>query len=164
MPLLRNYAWKLCASRDCADDLAQTALLKAWSSRASFTAGTNLRAWVFTILRNEIYSHFRHESVEARWLCRCDKREVEGVAEPGAPDDRLAIGDAMRALDRIVSPMQRDTIIAVFLDGATYERVAALHKCPVGTAKSRANRGILKLRAWSNGMHGRTSPSPPLLP
>lgn len=153
-PALKNYARKICGSRDRAEDFVQAAFMKAWASRSSFSSGTNMRGWIFTILRNEIYSHFRRVRVESRWLRCFDGGEIQAVAEPAAAEHDLAITDALRALDTIITKKQRETILAVFLGGATYERVAALLKCPVGTVKSRANRGLMKLRAWSEDLNG----------
>ena len=59
IPFLRAFARSLCGNTDMADDLAQEALVKAWQSRSSFAAGTNLKAWLFTILRNQFYSDRR---------------------------------------------------------------------------------------------------------
>src|SRR5438105_11308614 len=59
MPFLDSFSHTLCRDRELAKDLAQEALCKAWQARASFRAGTNLKAWVFTIFRNLLYSHHR---------------------------------------------------------------------------------------------------------
>jgi RNA polymerase sigma-70 factor, ECF subfamily len=154
MPMMKNYAWKFCRSPERAEDLAQNALLKAWAARASFTPGTSLKAWTFTILRNEIYSHFRRAVLESRWFCEWDDRKIETVSAPEALElGSLKFRDAMRGLNSAVSPTQRDAIIAVYMYDMPYEQVAALQSCPVGTAKSRVHRGLAQLRAWNEGLH-----------
>ncbi len=82
IPNLRAFAVSLCGNADRADDLVQETLVKAWSNLASFTEGTNLTAWLFTILRNIHYSDFRKRRREApirtapspRGWCRCRRR------------------------------------------------------------------------------------------
>ena len=59
IPFLRAFSRSLCGDRELADDLAQEALAKAWQSRDTFRAGSNLKAWLFTILRNQFYSDRR---------------------------------------------------------------------------------------------------------
>jgi RNA polymerase sigma-70 factor, ECF subfamily len=68
LPTLRAFAFSLCSSLDRADDLVQETLLKAWQNLDKFEAGTNLRAWLFTILRNNYFSELRKR-----------RREVEDV-------------------------------------------------------------------------------------
>jgi len=67
VPFLRAFARSLCGSQEGADDLAQEALVKAWQSRDSFMPGTNLKAWLFTILRNQFYSDRRRAWRQAPW-------------------------------------------------------------------------------------------------
>ncbi|MBI1292867.1 RNA polymerase subunit sigma, partial [bacterium] len=66
LPNLRAFAVSLCGNPDRADDLVQDAILRAWGAQQSFTIGTNLRAWVFTILRNEFYSQMRKRGREVQ--------------------------------------------------------------------------------------------------
>ena len=65
-PMLRAFARSLCRQRELADDLVQEAMLRAWSSRHTFQPGSNLRAWLFTILRNQFYTAIRKRNVSIR--------------------------------------------------------------------------------------------------
>src|SRR5258708_7656611 len=67
IPFLRAFSRSLCGDRELADDLAQEALAKAWQSRDTFRAGSNLKAWLFTILRNQFYSDRRRASRQPPW-------------------------------------------------------------------------------------------------
>lgn len=150
MPLLKNYARKLCRSPDSADEIMQSTLLKAWAARSSFSIGTNLNAWVFTILRNEIYTHFRQTAVACRRQCEWTDNMIESVAPAeGFQLSGLTLRDAARALNTALTPHQRDAIIDVFVRNHSYEQVAAIQRCPVGTVKSRVGRGLVRLRGWN---------------
>jgi RNA polymerase sigma-70 factor (ECF subfamily) len=94
-PFLRAFARSLCGSHEGADDLAQEALVKAWQSRDSFLAGTNLKAWLFTILRNQFYSDRRRAWRQAPW----DQEAAEKI--PGGGQDQgwsAELSDTARAL------------------------------------------------------------------
>src|SRR3978361_475823 len=82
IPFLRAFARSLCGSQDGADDLAQETLVKAWQSRATFTPGTNLKAWLFTILRNQFYSDRRRAWRQTPW----DQEAAERL--PGTSQDQ----------------------------------------------------------------------------
>jgi len=73
VPHLRAFARSLCRNRTLAEDLTQEALARAWGARARFEAGSSLKAWVFTILRNEFYSHRRRAWREASWDAEKEK-------------------------------------------------------------------------------------------
>src|ERR1700681_4251358 len=75
---LRAFSFTLCRRRDLAEDMAQDALIKAWRSRSSYEPGTNLKAWLFTILRNEVLSHHRRAWRQMPW----DAEEGEKIAGP----------------------------------------------------------------------------------
>ena len=71
IPSLRSFARGLCGGREMADDLAQDAMMRAWAARTSFTPGTNFRAWMFMILRNQFYTTIRKNSrmkLFSNWL------------------------------------------------------------------------------------------------
>ena len=136
IPNLRAFAMSLCGDPTRADDLVQETLVKAWDHLASFQEGTNLKAWLFTILRNLYFSEHRKR-----------RREVEDV--DGHMTDRLAVHPAqpghmdmlefMEALDTLPSH-QREALILVGAEGFTYEEAAVIAGCAVGTVKSRVNR------------------------
>src|ERR1700755_2508308 len=83
IPFLRAFARSLCGNHDSADDLAQETLVKAWQSRATFIPGTNLKAWLFTILRNQFYSDRRRAWRQAPWDQEAAERIPGGGRGPG---------------------------------------------------------------------------------
>jgi RNA polymerase sigma-70 factor (ECF subfamily) len=136
IPHMRAFARSLCGRADLADDLAQDALLKAWNGRASYEPGTNLKAWVFTITRNQFYSDKRRswreaqldpDVAESRLLARSD------------PDSTLALDEVRRALAALPED-QREALILIGAGGLSYEEVAGMTGCAVGTVKSRVSR------------------------
>ncbi|MEF3046518.1 RNA polymerase sigma factor [Pseudotabrizicola sp. L79] len=141
IPALRAFAISLTRNVSEADDLVQETILKAWSNIEKFTVGTDLRAWLFTILRNTFFSSKRKT-----------KREVadpEGIhagslSEKPAHDGRLAFADFQRAFDQL-SAEHREVLILVGANGYSYEEAAGMMGVAVGTAKSRANRARARL-------------------
>ena len=141
VPNLRAFAISLCGDLDRADDLVQETLVKAWNNLSSFEQGTNLKAWLFTILRNTYFSE-----------CRKLRREVKD------PDGELAAKLSVRPeqhghMDMVdfnaalakLSDDQREALILVGAEGFSYEEVAAICGCAVGTVKSRVNRARVRL-------------------
>src|SRR5689334_24214235 len=136
VPYLRAFARSLSGRHEGADDLAQEALVKAWQSRDSFVPGTNLKAWLFTILRNQFYSDRRRAWRQAPW----DQDAAERI--PGGGQDQgwaAELSDTARAL-RVLTDEQREALILVGAGGFSYEDAAAICKCAVGTVKSRVAR------------------------
>jgi RNA polymerase sigma-70 factor (ECF subfamily) len=141
IPNMRAFAISLCGNRDRADDLVQEALVKAWNHLDSFQVGTNLKAWLFTILRNAYFSELRKT-----------KREVsdsEGliagrVAVPAEQHAHLDLKDLSNALGKLPVD-QREALILVGAEGFSYEDAATIAGCAVGTVKSRVNRARAKL-------------------
>ena len=136
IPFLRAFARSLTGNQEGADDLAQETLVKAWQSRATFIPGTNLKAWLFTILRNQFYSDRRRAWRQAPW----DQEAAERI--PGGGEDQIysaQLSDTARAL-RCLSDEQREALILVGAGGFSYEDAAAICKCAVGTVKSRVAR------------------------
>lgn len=136
MPNLRAFSRILCSGRAIAEDMAQEALAKAWRSRDSFEPGTNLKAWLFTIMRNEFYSYGRRAWREAHW----DEEKGENIAAPPSGQYwALELSDAARAL-RDLPAGQRDALILVGAGGFSYGETAEICGTPVGTIKSRVAR------------------------
>lgn len=136
IPFLRAFARSLCRNLDLAEDLAQDTLLKAWRSRNSYTPGTNLKAWLFTILRNEFYSNKRRAWRQIPW----DQDKAE--RRPDLEDRQSwssELTDTVRAL-YCIADEQREALILVAAGGFSYEEVAEICQCPVGTIKSRVCR------------------------
>jgi RNA polymerase sigma-70 factor (ECF subfamily) len=136
IPQLRAFARMLCGKRAIAEDMAQEALAKAWRARGSFVAGTNLKAWLFTILRNEVYSHARRAWREMPW----DEAEGNLIAAPAnEQESAMNLSDTARAL-RGLPDCQREALILIAAGGFSYEDAARVCGTPVGTVKSRVAR------------------------
>jgi len=147
IPFLRAFARSLCGNADMADDLAQETLVKAWQARATFSPGTNLKAWLFTILRNQFYSDRRRTWRQAPW----DQDAAENIA--GASNEQswsAELSDTVRALS-VLSDEQREALILVGAGGFSYEDAAAICNCAVGTVKSRVARARKSLIAILEG-------------
>ncbi|MBA4207911.1 MAG: RNA polymerase subunit sigma [Parvibaculum sp.] len=136
LPALRAYGLSLTKSPADADDLVQETLLKALANVHRFQRGTNLRAWLFTIERNTFYSEYRRR-----------KREMPSEADPsdiigsdGAQEWSVELDDVKGALAALPCD-QRDAVVLVGGIGLSYEEAASICECPLGTIKSRVNRG-----------------------
>lgn len=146
IPYLRAFARSLCGRPEMADDLAQETLVKAWQARASFEQGTNLKAWLFTILRNQFYSDRRRSWRQTAW----DQEKAERIPGNTDPDWSAQLSDTVRALSRL-SDEQREALILVGAGGFSYEDAAAICGCAVGTVKSRVARARKALIAILEG-------------
>lgn len=146
IPFLRAFARSLCGNQTLADDLAQEALTKAWKSRASYTLGTNLKAWLFMILRNEFYSGQRRAWRHAPW----DQEAAERRHVDESQLVTLELSDTVRAL-RQLQPAYREALILVAAGGFTYEEAAEICQCAVGTVKSRVCRARRQLAVILDG-------------
>jgi len=147
IPFLRAFARSLCGNPEMADDLAQETLVKAWQAREMFAPGTNLKAWLFTILRNQFYSDRRRAWRQAPW----DQDAAERI--PGSSGEQTwaaELSDTARALTSL-SDEQREALILVGAGGFSYEDAAAICHCAVGTVKSRVARARKTLIAILEG-------------
>ncbi|KEP70345.1 RNA polymerase sigma factor [Thioclava sp. BHET1] len=138
---LRAFALSLTRNGAAADDLVQDTIVKAWSNIEKFERGTNLRAWLFTILRNTFYSDRRKRKRE---VPDPDGIHAAALFEKPAHDGRLAMGDFVRAFDQL-SPEHREVLTLVGASGFSYEEAAGMMNVAVGTVKSRANRARARL-------------------
>lgn len=142
IPGLRAFAVSLAQNADKADDLVQETLVKAWDKHESFQPGTNLKAWLFTILRNEFYSQMRKRGREVQ--------DSEGVmtgrlAVHPAQQGMLDLQDFRAALEQLPED-QREAIILIGASGFSYEEAAEICNCAVGTIKSRVSRARTRLQ------------------
>lgn len=136
VPQLHSFARSLCRDGVRADDLVQEALMRAINNIERFKPGTNLKAWLFTIVRNEHYSQLRRRKFEAQGV------DTDLLPEPSVPPDhdgKLELRDLNLALSSL-SPGQRTALILVSVSGFSYEEAAAICGCAVGTIKSRVAR------------------------
>src|SRR6195256_4453212 len=136
VPSLRAFAISLCGNVDRADDLVQEALLRALTNLSSFEPGTNMSAWLFTILRNLFRSEYRKRRREVEDV---DGSYAEQLTTLPEQNGRLEIDEFREAL-KLVPPEQRESLILVGASGFSYEEAAQICGCAVGTIKSRVNR------------------------
>ena len=143
IPHLRAFARTLTGDATAADDLAQDALMKAWSARASFEMGTNMKAWTFMILRNQFYSEKRRSWRTSQLDQEAAERTLVASDDPMAP---LALNELRQGLATLPAE-QREALILVGAGGFAYEEAAAICNCAVGTVKSRVSRARRALEA-----------------
>ncbi|MGU3576883.1 RNA polymerase sigma factor [Brucellaceae bacterium C25G] len=143
LPNLRAFAMSLVGQADKADDLVQDTVLKAWAKQDSFENGTNIKAWLFTILRNEFYSQMRKRGREVQ---DSDGAFSENLAIHPAQYGSLDLKDFKNALN-LLPDDQREAIILIGASGFSYEEAAIICDCAVGTVKSRVSRARLRLQA-----------------
>ena len=141
VPSLRAFAISLSGNVDRADDLVQDTLLRAMANINSFTAGTNMSAWLFTILRNLFRSEYRKRRREVE---DADGHHVDSLKSPPQQHSQLEFEEFRRALATLL-PDQREALILVGAAGFSHEEAAAICEAPVGTIKSRVNRARARL-------------------
>ncbi|MGH8220249.1 MAG: sigma-70 family RNA polymerase sigma factor [Steroidobacteraceae bacterium] len=159
VPQLHTFARSLCRDGVRADDLVQEALLRAFNNIQRFKPGTNLKAWLFTIVRNEHYSQLRRRKFEAHDI------PGDALPEPSVPPDHdgeLELRDLNRALASL-SPGQRAALILVSASGFSYDEAASICGCAVGTIKSRVARARSSLLAMLDGRLPVEKPEPRVL-
>ena len=152
LPALRAFALSLTRDGSSADDLVQDTIVKAWTHIDKFQPGTNLRAWLFTILRNTFYSGRRKTRREVS-----DTDGIHAARQATRPehDGRLALNDFRAAFEKLPDE-QREALILVGAGGFAYEEAAEICQCAVGTVKSRVSRARKALQATlERGGYGR---------
>jgi RNA polymerase sigma-70 factor, ECF subfamily len=141
IPHLRALAMGLCGKRDRAEDLVQETLMRAWANLSSFEPGTNMKAWLYTILRNEFYSQLRKRRRE---VPDPDGAHAATLVSEPAQEGRVEFQDLRLALAKL-APAQREAVLLVGASGISYEEAAELCGCAVGTMKSRVHRARAQL-------------------
>lgn len=142
IPSLRAFGVSLSQNSDRADDLVQETLMKAWDKQDSFQPGTNLKGWLFTILRNEFYSQMRKRGREVQ---DSDGIMTERMAVHPSQQGALDLKDFRAALAQLPED-QREAIILIGASGFSYEEAAEICGCAVGTIKSRVSRARSRLQ------------------
>jgi RNA polymerase sigma-70 factor, ECF subfamily len=140
LPHLRAFARVLCRQHDLVDDLVQDSVVRALAAAHQFQPGTNFKAWMFTILRNQNITMFRRQRIPPASL---DEVEQEVYHAP-PQEDALMMEDLDHAV-RQLSPLRREALILVVVHGLSYEEAAAVCRCAVGTIKSRVARARAEL-------------------
>jgi RNA polymerase sigma-70 factor, ECF subfamily len=133
---LRAFAVSLCGDKERADDLVQETLFKAWNHLDSFKEGTNLKAWLFTILRNTYFSERRKRKREVE---DADGSYAANLSTHPEQHGHMDMQDFRAVLVRLPDD-QREALILVGAAGFSYEEAAEICNCAVGTIKSRVNR------------------------
>jgi RNA polymerase sigma-70 factor (ECF subfamily) len=141
IPALRAFAWSVSRNGSDADDLVQDTLIKAWTHRDKFEPGTNLRAWLFTILRNTYYTAVVRRRREVRDE---DGFHARKLTAPPSQEWGLQMQSLQQALEQL-PPEHREALILVGAAGLSYEEAAEICGCALGTIKSRVNRARNKL-------------------
>lgn len=141
LPAMRAFAISLTRNPATADDMVQDTIVKAWTNFDKFEEGSNLRAWLFTILRNTYYSNRRRARREVPDI---DGVITQSIAEKPAHDGHMQMADFRRALDKL-SDEQREALLLVGASGFSYEEASEMCGVAVGTIKSRINRARAQL-------------------
>ncbi len=141
VPSLRAFAISLCGNVDRADDLVQETLLRAWANIHSFEPGTNMSAWLFTILRNLFRSEYRKRRRE---VPDGDGTYAETMKTQPEQSSRVEFEEFRVALNKLPTD-QREALVLVGASGFSYEEAAEICGCAVGTIKSRVNRARTRL-------------------
>ncbi len=141
VPNLRAFARSLCGAADQADDLVQETLVKAWKSRSSFDMGSNLKAWLFTILRNTYLSELRKRKYEVQ---DHNGEMAQQLSVKDGQSSHMDLVDFTKAF-ALLTAEQREALILIGAEGFSYDDAALMCGCAVGTMKSRVNRARGKL-------------------
>jgi RNA polymerase sigma-70 factor (ECF subfamily) len=136
VPSLRAFAVSLCGNLDRADDLVQETLTRALANIQSFRPGTNMAAWLFTILRNQFRSEYRKRRREVE---DADGAHAATLQAPPEQIARVEFEELRTALSQLPDD-QREALVLVGASGFSYEEAATICGCAVGTIKSRVNR------------------------
>jgi len=143
IPRLRRYARALTRDEVNADDLVQDCLFRGLSKQHLWVGGTDLRAWLFTILHNQYVNSVRRSVRQGSQVAISDA--VSSLTRAANQHHRLELRDLNRAL-ALLPEQQRSVILLVGLEGMAYEAVAEILGVPVGTIRSRLSRGRAELR------------------
>ena len=143
LPALRAFAMMLTRDRSAGEDLVQDTVLRALDKSDHFTMGTNLRAWLYTIMRNQFINGLRRRQRER--LTDIDDDLLDNLDAVAANQEHvLVLKDLMRAMGDL-RPEQRQALHLVIADGLSYDEVAQICDCPVGTVRSRIARARREL-------------------
>lgn len=154
--LRRSARRRAQGHEDLADDLMQETLARAWAHRDRFTHGTNLGAWLHTILRNTHISHIRKAGREQVGLA---EGWEDRLSTPATQFDHLALVEVADAM-ALLSPADRAILIALGVEGRPHEEIALETGCAMGTVRSRLSRARLRLRTvLDNGSRNSLAPA-----
>ena len=146
IPRLRRYARAMLGDRAAADDLVQDTLERAWIRFGQWRSGSNLRAWLFSIMHNLRVDQLRQQKLSTHSI---DEIEIEVPTRP-TQTDALEVNDLESALGQIPDE-QREVLMLIALEEMSYAEISTLLNIPVGTVMSRLSRGREKLRVILDG-------------
>jgi len=145
IPRLRRYARYLTQDKQSADDLVQDCLEKAWKKRNTWRAGSNLRAWLFTIMHNVFLNALRRKKISDNYL------QSQHTTEPEVSDEHnLVLRDLEICLAKL-KPEYREVLILASVENLTYKEISEVINAPLGTVMSRLSRGRESLREIMSG-------------
>jgi RNA polymerase sigma-70 factor (ECF subfamily) len=159
LPQMRSFAFMKTRDHSAADDLLQQTALKALKAEHQFKMGTNFKAWLYRIMRNEFINSIRYKYATVNIY---DLPE-EMFGASGGQDDKTLERQILKAMDRI-HPAQRDAMIMICASGMSYAEAGEALRCSVGTVKSRVWRARRAIQAYvldENGAAGHSSSSVP---
>jgi RNA polymerase sigma-70 factor, ECF subfamily len=157
VPALRRYARVLVRTTDQADDLVQDCIERALSRSALYQPDTNLRAWLFTIMRNIAITQTRKEKLRRSYAR--ERMAMARRAEPPSQTDVVVLKDSLRILGEL-SDGEQQAVTLLGLYDLSYEEAAGLSGLPVGTMKSRLSRGRQRLRSLLDPGDAGLNPPP----
>lgn len=149
-PALERFAWRRTGRGDLVDDLVQETMLRAWTHQDKFQEGTNLSAWLYTILRNTHISYIRKAQREQVGL---DEGWEQSMATPASQEHHLSLVDVSAAMDTMPAD-QRDVLMSAGIEGRPHEDIARESGCALGTVRSRLSRARSRLHEILDGAPG----------
>jgi RNA polymerase sigma-70 factor (ECF subfamily) len=159
IPRLRRFARALTHDVTAADDLVQDCLTRALGKLHLWEEGTDLRAWLFTILHNQHVNHIRRKVREGAAVGLSEREPL--LSHPAQQGRRLELRDLERAIGKLPDA-QRSVILLVGLEGMRYEEVAVVLNVPVGTIRSRLSRARESLRRLTDSLPEEETRTAPL--
>lgn len=146
LPKLRRFALSLTGARQRADDLVQTACMKALAAQGEWRHDTRFDAWMFRILRNAWIDDIRRSSIRGPHADLADHEDAASTDGEAAVMTKLTLSAALRALDEL-PPEQREVMVLVCVEEFSYAEVASMTGVPIGTVMSRLSRARQKFAA-----------------
>lgn len=146
-PALERFAWRRAGRADLVDDLVQETMLRAWKHQDKFKKGTNLSAWLYTILRNTHISYVRKAQREQVGL---DEGWEKTMATPARQEHHVFLVDVAEAMSSMAVD-QREVLIGAGVEGRAHDDIARESGCALGTVRSRLSRARSRLHDILDG-------------
>lgn len=156
IPHLRRYARFLIRDNDLADDLVQECLLRAVANADRWRPGTNLRAWLFVILKNAFISERRQATRRSATMIEMSSEDRVEASVPAGQESYMELVE-VRSAYRKLSDEHREVLMLVAAEGLSYEEASDILEVPVGTIRSRLSRARSALRQRLETARGATA-------